>query len=71
MGMTAEVGLHFEPKRHDKIKDNRRAERQKGRIDKVKPDAAGGDIHLLAQPTADPERLLFHEVSDFIHTHYT
>jgi len=71
MGMTAEVGLHFEPKRHDKVQHNRRAERQEGRIDKVKPDAACGDIHPLAQPAADPERLLLNEVSDFIHTHYT
>ncbi len=71
MGVTAKVSFHFEPKRHDEVKDNGRTERQKRRIDEIEPDAAGGDVHFLAQPATNPEGLLLHKVSDLIHIYYT
>ena len=68
MGVSAEVRFHLQPECHDQVQNYGWPERQEGRVDKIKSDAAGRDIHLFPQPGADAKRLFLNEVSDSFHT---
>ena len=66
--MSAEVFIHFHPERHNEIQYHWRSQRETGGINKIKPDAAGRNIHHLAQACADTKCLAFDKIPEFVHT---
>lgn len=66
--MPTEVFVHFHPEGHNQIQYHGRSEREERRINKIQPDAAGRDTHLLAQAGAYTKSLLFNEISNLFHT---
>jgi hypothetical protein len=62
------VSPHISPKSKDHINDDRGTHRQEGCIDKILPDAAGGDTHAIADSRTNAKGIPFNKAFEFVHT---
>lgn len=62
--------LMLQDKSHNKINDDGRAEREKGKINKIHPDVCCLDAELFAPPLANTEGFLLEPIYDFSYHFY-
>ena len=61
-----DVVSHIQDYRSKDIKYNRKADRQKGGVNKKKTDLADGDVQTLCQVRANTKALFFEVSNDFL-----
>ncbi len=66
--ISAQVAAYIQPESHEKINQDRRAQRRKREVDEVGTDAHGSYAQLISQVLADAESRSLHYAFEIVHT---